>query len=73
MSPPMTAPMTGITQKNQSWLTAQSPWKMATALERAGLTEVLVTGMETRWMRVRARPMARGRILPGQACQWRRR
>jgi hypothetical protein len=27
---------------------------------RAGFAEVLVTGMLTRWMRVRARPIARG-------------
>ena len=29
-------------------------------MERAGLTEVLVTGMEIRWMSVSARPMAIG-------------
>ena len=34
--------------------------KMATAVEHAGFTEVLVTGIETRWMSVRQRPMARG-------------
>ena len=56
----MTAPMMGITQENQSCPRAQSPWKMATAVEHAGFTEVLVTGIETRWMSVRQRPMARG-------------
>ena len=29
-------------------------------MDRAGLTEVFVTGMDTRWMRVRQRPMATG-------------
>ena len=34
--------------------------KSATPVLRAGLTEVLVTGMLMRWMRVRHRPMAMG-------------
>ena len=34
--------------------------KKATPVERAGLTEVLVIGMEMRWIRVSARPMAIG-------------
>ena len=50
--------MSGATQKSQSWPTAPVSAKKATAVERAGLTEVLVTGIETRWMSVSARPMA---------------
>ena len=46
--------------KSQSWPTAPLPASKATAMERAGLTEVLVTGMETRWIIVRVRPMASG-------------
>jgi len=44
--------------------------KKATAVERAGLTEVLVTGMEMRWIRVRLRPMAIGAKLRGAGCRW---
>ena len=43
---PITAPTTGATRKTQSWFRAQPPWKMAVPMERAGLTEVLLTGME---------------------------
>ena len=35
------------------------PMIAATPVERAGFTEVLSTGIEVRWMRVRARPIAR--------------
>ncbi len=42
-------------------------WKIATAVLRAGLTEVLVTGMLIKWMRVSARPMAMG-AKPAGAC-----
>ena len=34
-----------------------------TAVERAGLTEVLVTGIEMRWISVNARPMATAAAL----------
>ena len=50
----------GATQNSQSWLTAQSPTNSATPVLRAGFTEVLVTGMLMRWIRVRHRPMAIG-------------
>ena len=39
---------------------AQSPTKSAWPVERAGLTEVLVTGIEIRWINVNARPIASG-------------
>jgi hypothetical protein len=35
--------LTGISQNIHSWDSAQSPWNSATAVLRAGLTEVLVT------------------------------
>lgn len=39
------APTMGATQNSHSWPRAQSPTKKATPVLRAGLTEVLVTGM----------------------------
>ncbi len=60
MRPPRMAPRIGAIQKSQSWLSAQPPAKRAGPVLRAGLTEVLVTGMLMRWMRVRQRPMAMG-------------
>jgi hypothetical protein len=39
---------------------AQPPTKSAGASDRAGFTEVLVTGIEIRWISVSARPMAMG-------------
>jgi hypothetical protein len=41
--------------------------KIAVAMERAGLTEVLVTGIEIRWMSVRPSPMAIGAKPAGTA------
>ena len=51
---------------------AQPPSKSATPVLRAGLTEVLVTGMLIRWISVRPRPMAneslvRSRNIPAVA------
>ncbi len=60
MTPAMRAPTIGATIKTQSWLRAAPPAKRAGAIERAGLTEVLVTGIEMRWITVSVRPMARG-------------
>ncbi len=54
----MAAPITGATQKSQSWLRAQSPTNKAWLVLLAGFTEVLVTGMLIRWISVRPRPMA---------------
>ena len=36
----------GATQKSRSWASAQPPTYTATPVLRAGLTEVLVTGIE---------------------------
>ena len=52
--------MTGASQNSHNWATAQSPTYRATPVLRAGLTEVLVTGMEIRWINVNASPMAMG-------------
>ena len=48
---------------------AQPPANTATAVLRAGLTEVLVTGIEIRWIRVRPRPIASG-AKPAGALPW---
>ena len=53
-------PMIGATQKSQSCAMAQSPTNTATPVLRAGFTEVCVTGMLIKWMRVRHKPMAIG-------------
>lgn len=55
----MAAPMSGASQNTHSWAGAPLALKNATPVERAGLTDVLEIGMETRWIRVRVRPMAR--------------
>ena len=57
---PTIAPRIGATQNSQSWLSAHPPAKIAVPVERAGFTEVLVTGIEIRWISVRHRPMAIG-------------
>ena len=58
----MTPPTIGASQNSQSWPSAHPlPPKasmIAGPVERAGFTDVLVTGMLTRWISVSARPMA---------------
>ena len=56
--PASSAPTIGATQKSQSCPSAQSPTNSAGPVLRAGFTEVFVTGMLTRWMRVSASPIA---------------
>jgi hypothetical protein len=58
MIPPAIAPRSGATQKTQSWLIAAPPTSTAGPNDRAGLTDVPVTGMKTIWMSVRVRPIA---------------
>ena len=41
----MIAPIIGATQNNHNWLSAAVSAKKATAVLRAGLTEVFVTGI----------------------------
>ena len=48
----------GNAMNNHNWDIAQSPTNKAWLMLRAGLTDVLVTGILTRWMSVSARPMA---------------
>src|SRR3546814_769530 len=55
--PPIRPPRNGATQNSHSWLIAPAPANSATPVERAGFTEVLVTGMLIRWIRVSARPL----------------
>lgn len=50
----------GANQKSQSCEIAQPPTKRATPVLLAGLTDVLVTGMLMRCIRVRPKPMAIG-------------
>ena len=59
----------GATQNSQSCCSAQPPAKMAGPVLRAGFTEVLVTGILTRWIRVSQRPMASG-ANPRGAWPW---
>src|SRR5829696_74902 len=55
---PMTAPTRGNSTNAQSWLTASQPEKMAVPKLRAGLTEVLSTGIVARWTIANAKPAA---------------
>lgn len=48
MIAPIAAPANGATQKAQSWLRAAVSANRAAAVERAGLTDVLLTGIEMR-------------------------
>lgn len=52
--------MRGATQNNHNCPNAQPPANKAGPVLRAGLTEVLVTGMLMRWMSTNPRPMAIG-------------
>ena len=50
----------GASQNSHSWPRASAPANNAGPVERAGFTEVFVTGMLTRWIRVSDKPMASG-------------
>src|ERR1700730_18000320 len=56
-NPAITAPIIGATQKSQSWPIYSPPANNAGPVLRAGLTEVLVTGLVSRWIKVRPRPI----------------
>src|SRR5687768_11159050 len=58
--PPIRPPRIGANHNSHSWLRAPEPANSATPVERAGFTEVLVTGMLIRWISVSARPIAIG-------------
>src|SRR6202040_144895 len=51
-SPAITAPMIGASQNSQSCRIYSPPPNSAGPVLRAGLTEVLVTGIDTRWIKV---------------------
>jgi hypothetical protein len=57
---PTAPPRIGATQNSQSCASAHPPAKRAGPVLRAGLTEVFVTRIETRWIKVSAKPMAIG-------------
>lgn len=60
-------PAMGATQKSQSCESAHPPATMAGPVERAGLAEVFVIGIDTRWMSVRQSPDSYGREAFGCA------
>jgi hypothetical protein len=51
------APMSGATMNSQSWLNAHPPTNTAGPILRAGLTEVLVTGIPTKWIKTSTIPI----------------
>ncbi|MCY1372510.1 hypothetical protein D9M69_597200 [compost metagenome] len=67
MMAPIAAPTSGATQNSQSCPKAPVSANRAAAAERAGLTDVLLIGIEIRWIRVRERPMAIGAKPDGTA------
>ena len=60
MNAPSTAPISGANQNSQSCDKAGVCANKATAVDRAGFTEVLVTGIEIKWIKVNPKPMAMG-------------
>lgn len=58
--PPKIPPIIGATQNNHNWSIAQEPWNSATAVLRAGFTEVFDTGMLIKWIKVKPKPIAIG-------------
>ena len=59
-SAPRIAPNIGASQNSQSCENAAVSAKNTTPVERAGFSDVLVIGMETRLIAVRLRPMTAG-------------
>ena len=55
--PAITAPTIGASQNSQSCDTYSPPANSAGPVLRAGLTDVLVTGIDTRWISVSASPI----------------
>jgi hypothetical protein len=60
VAPAIIAPATGASQNAHSCSIASIPANSAGPVDRAGFTEVLLTGMLTRWIRVSASPIAIG-------------
>src|SRR3546814_8873809 len=59
MRPPSTPPTIGATQNSHNCCNAQPPAISAGPVLRAGLTDVLVTGMQIKWISVSDSPIAR--------------
>src|SRR5436853_4710859 len=57
ITPPMTAPISGATQKSQSCPIYSPLANRAGPVLRAGLTEVLLTGIEIKWIKVKVKPI----------------
>src|SRR3954465_14422793 len=55
--PAIAAPTIGASQNSQSCDTYSAPSNSAGPVLRAGLTDVLVTGIDTRWISVSASPI----------------
>src|SRR6056300_226020 len=55
---PIAAPTSGATQNIHNCASAGPSAKRATPVERAGLTDVFVTGIDTKWIRVSPKPIA---------------
>lgn len=67
MTAPMTAPTIGAAQNIHSCSSGHdTPAKIACEVDRAGLTDVFVTGIEIRWISVRHRQWPVAQILRGQ-------
>src|SRR5580704_14761644 len=56
-APATSAPRIGASQNSHSCATYSLPPNSAGPVLRAGLTDVLVTGIDTRWISVRASPI----------------
>ena len=54
------APTIGARMNSHSCVIASPPANSAGPIDRAGFTDVFVTGMLTRWISVSARPIAIG-------------
>jgi hypothetical protein len=62
-------PISGASQNIQSWATAHPPSISAGPVLRAGFTAQLVTGIPTKWIKVRPNPIAIG-AKPAGAFPW---
>ena len=58
--PAIAAPAIGATQNSHNCWIAQPPTNRAGPVLRAGFTDVFVTGMLIRWIKVRQNPIAKG-------------
>ena len=59
-APAAMPPSSGARMNSQSWTIASPPANRAGPMERAGLAEVPVAGIATKWIAVSVRPIASG-------------